>query len=168
MIDPVTQQFEISQYDDKIVISIANLVETTWVSRYPRPIEIMYDQVKESICLEFIKPLIEIEHGITAKQSTSGNTMSNAVLERIRQVLVNLVRTFNIFTQIYVDANESWTVILAAVAFAIFSTTNNQKGYIPDQLIFGHDMILLGTCTSIVIIFLLIWQVNLKVLIVAF
>ena len=44
MIDPVTGYFEIAQYNDKTAITIANLVETTWLSRYPRPIEIMFDQ----------------------------------------------------------------------------------------------------------------------------
>ena len=53
----------------------------------------------------------------------------------------NLVRTFNI-QQTYVDENEPWTGILDAAAFAIFSTTNRQKGYILGQLIFGRDMIL--------------------------
>ena len=43
MIDPVTGCFEIAQYDEKRAISIANLVETTWLSRYPRPIEIKYE-----------------------------------------------------------------------------------------------------------------------------
>ena len=46
MIDPVTLWFQIAQYNDKRAILIANLVETTWLSRYPRPIEIMYDQGK--------------------------------------------------------------------------------------------------------------------------
>ena len=44
MIDAVKRWFEIAQYNDKIAISIANLVETTWLSRCPRPIEITYDQ----------------------------------------------------------------------------------------------------------------------------
>ena len=44
MIDPVTGWFEIVQYDDKTVITIANLVETTWLYRYSRPIEITHDQ----------------------------------------------------------------------------------------------------------------------------
>ena len=44
MINTVTGWFEIAQYDDKRAISIANLVETTWLCRYPRPIEIMYEQ----------------------------------------------------------------------------------------------------------------------------
>ena len=38
MIDPVTGWFEIAQYNDKIAISIADLVETMWMSRYPRSI----------------------------------------------------------------------------------------------------------------------------------
>ena len=37
MIDPVTGCFEITQYNNKIAITIDNLVETTWLSRYPRP-----------------------------------------------------------------------------------------------------------------------------------
>ena len=44
MIDPVTRWFEKVQYDDKRAISIANLVKTTWLYRYPRPTETTYDQ----------------------------------------------------------------------------------------------------------------------------
>ena len=68
--------------------------------------------------------------------------MSNAILERILQVLGNLVRTFNI-QHTYVDKNYLWTGILAAAVFEIRSTTNRQKVYIPGQLIFDRDMILL-------------------------
>ena len=45
MIDIVTGWFEITKYNDKIAISIAELVETTWLYRYSRPMEITYDQV---------------------------------------------------------------------------------------------------------------------------
>ena len=107
--------------------SIANLVETMWLSRYPRPIEIMYDQGKEFIDQDFIKSLIEAEYRLTAKPITSRNTMYNAVLERINQVLGNLVWTFNISTQTYVDENVLWMGILSAAAFVIRSTTNGQK-----------------------------------------
>ena len=44
MIDPVTGLFEITQYEYKRAISIANLVESTWLIRYTRTIEITYDQ----------------------------------------------------------------------------------------------------------------------------
>ena len=42
--NPVTRYFEVVRYNDKRAINIANLVETTQLYRYPRPIEIMYDQ----------------------------------------------------------------------------------------------------------------------------
>ena len=112
-----------------------------WLSRYPRPIEIMYDKGKEFIGHEFIKYLIETEYGITAKLRTLVNPISNAILERIQQVLGNLVRNFNI-QQTYVDKNDLWTGILAAVEFAICSTNNGKKCYSPVQLIFGRDIIL--------------------------
>ena len=33
MIDPVTRWFKIAQYDDKRALYIANLAETTWLTR---------------------------------------------------------------------------------------------------------------------------------------
>ena len=68
-----------------------------------------------------------MEYGITTKPSTLVNPMYNAVLERIHQVLGNLVRTFNISTQIYVEENDPRKGILAAAEFAILSSTNIKK-----------------------------------------
>ena len=90
MIDPVTGWFEITQCDDKIAILITNLVETMWLSRYPRLMETTYDQGSEFIVHEFIKSLIEKGYGITDKPITSGNSTYNAILEWIRPVLGNL------------------------------------------------------------------------------
>ena len=58
------------KYDKKRSISISKLVETTWLTRYRIPMEIMYDQGKEFICHEFRRTLIETEYRITAKPST--------------------------------------------------------------------------------------------------
>ena len=82
-----------------------------------------------------------MEYGIVAKPITSGNTMSNVILEQIHQVLGNLVRTRNI-TQNYVDENDPSLGILATAAFAIITTTNRLKCYSLVQLIFGCNMIL--------------------------
>ena len=97
------------------------------MSSYPRPIEITHDQGKEFIVHGFRRSLIETEYGITAKPNTLSNPMSNEALERIHQVLENLVRTFNISTQTYIDEDDPWTGILAAAAFTIRSTTNRKK-----------------------------------------
>ena len=44
MIDHIAGLFKITQYDDKRGVSMANLIETTWLPRYPRTTEIMYGQ----------------------------------------------------------------------------------------------------------------------------
>ena len=80
MIHPVIGWFEIMQYDNKIAISIAKLVETTWLYRYPIPMEITYDQVSEFIRHYFIKSLIGREYGIIDKPSTLVNPTSNVIL----------------------------------------------------------------------------------------
>ena len=117
------------------------LVETTWLSRYLIPTEITYDRGSEFIVHGFRIPPIDTKYRITTKPIISVNPMSNAILERIHQVLGNLVHNFNI-QKTYVDENDQWADILAAEAFAISSTTNWQKGYSPGQLIFCRDMIL--------------------------
>ena len=66
--------------------------------------------------------------------------MSNATLEQIHQVLVNIVCTCNI-AQTYVGKDDPWLGILDSSSFAIIST-KELKGYIPGQLVFGCDMIL--------------------------
>ena len=46
MIYPVTGWFEVTQYNNKRVMEIANLVKIMWLSGYPRPMDIKYDHRK--------------------------------------------------------------------------------------------------------------------------
>ena len=91
--------------------------------------EIRYDQGSEFIGHKFSKLRIEMDYGITVKPSTLGNPTSNEILERIHQVLVNIVQTCNI-TQTYVDKDDPLSDIFSTAAFALRSTTNRLKGYI--------------------------------------
>ena len=84
------------------------------------PMEITYDQGSEFIGHEFRKPLTEYKYGILAKKSVSGNPTSNSLLERIHQVMVNLVWTCNI-KETYMNQYDPWSVNLSAAAFAIIS-----------------------------------------------
>ena len=43
MIDPATGWFEVKQIKDKQAITVANIVEQTWLSQYPWPTQITYD-----------------------------------------------------------------------------------------------------------------------------
>ena len=58
MINLIMGWFELIQYNNKQEITIAALDETTWLTRYSLPIEIMYDQGSEFIGHEFRKYLI--------------------------------------------------------------------------------------------------------------
>jgi hypothetical protein len=49
MIDPATEWFEIQQYDDKQSITVANIIEQEWFSRYPWPTQVTLDRGSEFI-----------------------------------------------------------------------------------------------------------------------
>ena len=121
MIDYVTGWLKITKYDDKRAIPIANLVETMWLTRYTTPMEITYDHGSEFIGHEFRKYPIETKYGITTKPRTLGNPTSNAILERINQVLGNLVRNYNI-SKTYIDKDDPQAGILSASSFGILPT----------------------------------------------
>ena len=109
MIDPATGWFEIVQIPNKEAITIANLVEQVWLSRYPWPTEITYDRGSEFIGHDF-KQNMKDEYGLTVHACTAKNPQANSVLERIHQVLANMIRTFEL-EDIYIDEKNPWAGI---------------------------------------------------------
>ena len=67
--------------------------------------------------------------------------MSNIVLERIHQVIVNLVWTYNIH-KTYVNKDDPWSGILMLTVFVFCLAENGLKDYSWGQLLFGCDIIL--------------------------
>ena len=55
-----------------------------------------YDQGKELLGHEFKRSLIEQKYRIKTKPDSSGNPQVNATIEKINQVLGNIVRTNNL------------------------------------------------------------------------
>jgi len=139
MIDPATGWFEITRYEDKQSITIANIVEMTWLSRYPWPTLITYDRGSEFIGHEF-RNMIKNDYGIKCKPITVRNPQANAIVERVHQVIGNMIRTFELENN-YLDENDPWGGILSATAFAVRSTYHTTLQASPGQLVFGRDMI---------------------------
>ena len=83
MIDPATGWFEMKQIPDKEATTIANIVETTWLTRYPWPTIINYDRGTEFMA-EFTK-MVQNDYGITRRPITTRNPQANAMIERIHQ-----------------------------------------------------------------------------------
>ena len=61
-------------------MTITNLVETTWLARYPWPVEITYDRGGEFLGHEFKNNLIENEYGIMTKHASYGNPQANVII----------------------------------------------------------------------------------------
>ena len=139
MVDPATGWFEMAEYDDKQAISIADLFERTWLSRYPWPTEIMYDRGSEFIGHEFTR-MVRDDYGLKVRKATTKNPQSNTILKRLHQVLGNMIRTHEL-EDAYVDEANPWGGIIAATCFGIRSTYHTTLAATPGQLVFGRDMI---------------------------
>ena len=140
MIDPATGWFEIKQYDDKRSITVANIAEQEWFARYPWPTQVTFDRGSEFIGHDF-QDMIKKDYGVKPKPITVRNPQANAIVERIHQVIGNMVRTFELQGN-YLDEDDPWQGILSAVAFAVRSTYHTTLQKTPGQLVFGRDMIM--------------------------
>ena len=70
------------------------------------------------------------------------NPQANAIVERAHQMLRNLIRSFELQDNPYLDSDDPWSGILAAAVFAMCSTYHTTLRAMPGQLVFGRDMIL--------------------------
>ena len=108
MIDPATGWFEIVELPvvekplnkdgkmicqetfDKTSTRILKLVNKTWFCRYPRPVDVVFDNGSE-FKLYFLHLLDT--YGVTKKLTTVKNPQANGILERVHQTLGNMLRT---------------------------------------------------------------------------
>ena len=104
--------FEITQYNNNKEMKIKNLVETTWLDRYPWTTKTNYQWGLEFLGHDYKKVLIKEEYGIHNKLTTSGNYQSSYVIKMIHQVLANVIRTSKLENN-YVDEDEPWKDILS-------------------------------------------------------
>src|SRR5687768_16033783 len=95
MIDPASGWFEIHQYDNKKLITVANIAEQKWFARYPWLTQVTFDRGSEFIGKDFQKMLVQ-GYGIKRKQITVRNPQANAIVEKIYQVITNMVMTFSL------------------------------------------------------------------------
>ena len=85
--------------------------------------------------------MIRNDYGVKGKPITVRNPQANAIVERIHQVIGNIIRTFELQDN-YLDEDDPWKGILSATAFAVRSTYHTTLQKTPGQLVFGRDMIL--------------------------
>ena len=151
-IDPATGWFEIAEvptfdlelikkgnkeYIDKSSARISQLFNNTWLCRYPRPVEVVYDNGSEF--KKDFQPLLK-DFDIKPKCTTVENPQANAPVERVHQVIQNMIRTKDLANRIF-DYIDPWDEILSSIAWAIRASYHSTLGATPAQLVFGRDMI---------------------------
>jgi Integrase zinc binding domain len=77
MFDPTTSWIEVVKIPNKRAITCANLVENTWLCRYPRPTQCIFDSGSEFLGAEFANTLNA--YGIKLVPTTIKNPAANMV-----------------------------------------------------------------------------------------
>ena len=141
MIDPATGWFEIVEVPGtKRADVVANLVEQTWLSRYPWPQQVVLDRGTEFMA-EFAEMIVK-EYNLKKKPITKCNPQANSIVERVHQTIGNMLRTFAVYENEGIDEDDPWSGILSAVAFAVRATVHTTSRATPMQTVFGRDAIL--------------------------
>ena len=73
---------------------VSNVIEKTWLTRYPRPSEITLERGKEFMAE--VTKMIRNDYGIKKRPITARNPQANAIIERVHQTIANIIRTFDL------------------------------------------------------------------------
>ena len=85
-------------------------------------------------------PLLK-DFQIKPKATSVKNPQANAPVERIHQVLGNMLRTKDLLNHVF-DYVDPWTSILASIAWAIRCSYHCTFKASPAQLVFNRDMVM--------------------------
>eukprot|EP00970_Alexandrium_tamarense_P007287 scaffold1320_cov130-Alexandrium_tamarense.AAC.1 len=122
---------------DKTSARISRLFNQCWLSRYPRPRYVIYDNGSE-FKLHFER--LFDDFGVKRKPTTIRKPQANAILERIHGVLGNMMRTasLDMAETVTEDAVECF---LTDASWAIRSSHHTVLKASPGAAIFGQDML---------------------------
>jgi transposase InsO family protein len=139
IIDPATSWVELFPLPNLSSATTCMAFDTQWLCRYPRPYKCIYDQGSTFTSQDFQELLSS--YGIVPSPTTVQNPQANSALERIHQVIDNMICTSNLSESLWVD-------LLPAVAFAIRGTFHTILQATPCQVVFGRDLILDASFTA--------------------
>jgi hypothetical protein len=123
---------------DKSAKESMNTFDDVWLSRYPRPEYIGFDNGGED--KNVFEELVN-NYGIKKKHSTSFDPQYNGMNERVCLTLNDSLRTAEVDGR-EIDEKYYWGQFLASAAYAIRSTFHTILKATPGQLVFGRDMVL--------------------------
>ena len=151
-VDPATGWFEVAEvpyYDvedinnktkkqiDKASARISLLFKKHWLDRYPRPRKVVFDNGSE-----FKKNFVTLlkDFDIKPKVTSVKNPTANAPVERVHQIIGQMLLTKNLGSRIF-DHIDPWGDILSSIAWAIRASYHSTLKATPGQLVYHRDMI---------------------------
>ena len=137
MIDPATGWFEMKEITTKQADSIANVIEQTWLTRYPWPSKVIFDRGSEFKAE--VTEMLKQDYGINVKVTTTRNPQANSIVERVHQTIGNMMRTFQVYDNDDVEDDDPWSGIFSAIMAAVRCTYSTTAEATPMQLVFGRD-----------------------------
>ena len=140
MIDPATSWFEIAVVPTKQADDIVNILEFSWLTRYPWPTEIIIDRGKEFVAK--VQDTIHNKYDIKKKLITTQNPQANAMVEQVHQTVHNMVHSLKVQGKQNLDPDFCWAGVLSAVCQAVIGTVHTTNKATPSQLVFNCDAIL--------------------------
>jgi hypothetical protein len=89
-----------------------------------------------------VQAALKDEYGITVKRITTRNPQSNSIIERIHEVVGDVIHVQNIRDKNDLDEDFGWTGFLGTVRQGARSLVHTTTRATPTQLVFGRDALL--------------------------
>ena len=142
IIDTVTNLPELIRISNKSAAHVGLQLENAWLSRYPRPQEIIFDQGSEFLGAGFQRILDR--HHIRKNPTTVKNPQANAICERLHQTVTNTLRPLLHMhpPQNIDEANLLIDTALQTAAYSARTAIHTTLKISPGALAFHRDMLL--------------------------
>ena len=142
VIDLVTNLVEVVRITNKSAAHVGLAFENSWLSRYPLPVSVVYDQGGEFVGNAFQETLRR--HNINGQPITAKNPQANSVCERMHQVIGNALRALSTLNPPAgaEDANQLMDTAIANAMFAHRASYSTALQTTPGAMAFGRDMVL--------------------------
>ena len=128
------------RYNDEKSDAIKNQVYKAYLCRYPRYTIITYDCGNELFGHAFKINLAKNEYIINSKYTTTENPQANCILERINQVIANLVCTFHLKNN-FLEKEDPRKVFYQILLFSEISMYHTMLQAMTNPLVFGRAMV---------------------------
>jgi transposase InsO family protein len=142
IIDTVTNYLEVVCIQNATAQHVGHQFTQTWLSRYPRPDRVIFDQGGEFIEHDFQQVLIL--HGIKDVPTSVKNPQANAICECMHQTIGNALRTL-LHAHPPQNAEEAANLVDTALNTASYAARTAIHGTMkasPGAIIFQRDMLL--------------------------